>query len=545
MLQATVRVPPPENEPVLGYLPDSAERKGLKSALAEMARHTLDIPLIIAGKRVTSTSALPVRMPHLRSKVLANVHQADAAQVEAAIAAALAAKRDWAEMPFAERAAIFLRAAELLSGPMRAEVNGATMLGQSKTAYQAEIDSACEAIDFLRFNVHFAQNILAEQPESAKGTWNISDYRPLDGFVLAVAPFNFTSIALNLCTAPALMGNVVVFKPAHTASLSAYWLMELLERAGLPPGVINFVPGAGETIGSVSLASTHLGGIHFTGSTLTFRHLWRQVGENLERYQQYPRLVGETGGKDFIFAHPSAEGDVDALAVAILRGGFEYQGQKCSACSRVYVPKSLWGKLRPRLLQMVSEIKTGDISDFRNFMGAVIDEAAFARAKGYIEGVKGSSDASLLAGGKCDDSEGYFVSPTLVEVKNPRHRVMCEEIFAPIVALYVYPDTEYEETLRLCDESTPYALTGAIFARDRGAISQASRLLRHAAGNFYINDKPTGAVVGQQPFGGGRASGTNDKAGSPLNLLRWTSPRTVKENFAPPTAWPYPFMAAE
>jgi 1-pyrroline-5-carboxylate dehydrogenase len=510
-----------------------------------MAGEKPDIPLVIGGKQVRTGKVQEARMPHRHQHVLATYHEADPEHVQQAITAAMAARHDWSLTPFQERAAIFLRAAESLSTRHRQLMNAATMLGQSKTAFQSEIDAVCESIDFLRFNVHFAQQLLETQPLSDAGMWNMTDYRPLDGFVLAVAPFNFTSIAMNLCTAPAIMGNTVVLKPASTAILSAWVVMEVLREAGLPDGVVNFVPGKGSVVGNAALTHPDLGGVHFTGSTPVFQGMWKTVGEHIASYRQYPRLVGETGGKDFIFAHASAADDLDALATAIVRGGFEYQGQKCSACSRVYVPESLWGKLKGRLQEWIAEIKVGDVQDFRNFMGAVIDEASFKNVSSYIDLVKKGSDATIVAGGETDRREGWFVKPTLVQVQNPRHRVMCEEIFAPLVSLYVYPDAKYEETLKLCDESAPYALTGAIFARDRQAITTAANALRHAAGNFYINDKPTGAVVGQQPFGGSRASGTNDKAGSMLNLVRWTSARTVKENLAPPTRVGYPFMGAE
>ncbi|WP_095982648.1 L-glutamate gamma-semialdehyde dehydrogenase [Melittangium boletus] len=543
MINAYVRVPPPQNEPILAHAPGSPERASLQAALERMASERIDIPILIGGKHVRSHKTDTVRMPHRHSHVLATVNEADASHVQQAIQVALEAKDEWARMPFAERAAIFLRAAELLATKYRPLLNASTMLGQSKTAHQAEIDAACEAIDFLRYNVHFAQQILSEQPVSSAQTWNMLDYRPLDGFVFAVAPFNFTSIAMNLSVAPALMGNVVLFKPSTTAALSNWYMMELLREAGLPDGVINMLPGDGPTVGNPALASPHLGGIHFTGSTPTFQGMWRTVGENIARYKQYPRLVGETGGKDFIFAHASAADDLDALATAIVRGGYEYQGQKCSAASRVYVPESLWPRLKPRLQEMIAELRMGDITDFRNFMGAVIDEKSFKRTSSYIEMAKhGGSEAAILAGGETDRSEGWFVRPTLVQVTNPRHRILQEEIFAPVVGLYVYPDAQFEEALRECDECATYALTGAVFARDRKAISRMMHALRHTAGNFYINDKPTGAVVGQQPFGGSRASGTNDKAGSLLNLVRWTSPRTIKENFVPPTRVPYPYM---
>jgi 1-pyrroline-5-carboxylate dehydrogenase len=544
MIHGNVRVPAPVNEPVRSYAPGSPERAEVKDALKKLTAERLDIPLVIGGKEIRTGKTLQAFAPHRHQHVTADVHQASPAHVEQAIAAAMAAKKEWSNTPFHERAAIFLRAAELLATKHRPLINAATMLGQSKTVYQAEIDSACEAIDFLRFNVHFAQTLLEQQPISGPGMWNQTDYRALDGFVFAVAPFNFTAIALNLCTAPAMMGNTVVLKPAQTAVLSAWRIMELLKEAGLPDGVINFVPAPGASIGGVVLQHPDLGGVHFTGSTNTFNGMWKTVAENISRYRQYPRLVGETGGKDFIFVHPSAEGDLDAIAVAITRGGFEYQGQKCSACSRVYVPQSLWPKLEARLVPMINELKMGDVADFRNFMGAVIDEKSFNNTNTYLELAKGP-EAKIVAGGTSDRKEGWFVRPTLVRCLSPRHRIMAEEIFAPVVGLYVYEDSEYLETLQECDRTAAYALTGAVFARDRKAISLASRELRHAAGNFYINDKPTGAVVGQQPFGGSRASGTNDKAGSMLNLMRWTSPRTIKETFVPPTSVGYPFMGAE
>ena len=543
MINATVRVPSPKNEPIHSYLAGSAERAELQAAIAKMAGEQREIPLLIGGKEVRTGKLDQVRMPHRHDHVLATLHEAGANEVQQAIAAALAAKREWSRTPFHERAAIFLRAAELLSTKYRPLFNAATMLGQSKTAFQAEIDAVCEAADFLRFNVHFAEGILAQQPESAPQMWNMLDYRALDGFVFAVAPFNFTSIALNLASAPVLMGNTVVFKPSSTAALSNWFVMELFREAGLPDGVINFVPGDGPTVGNVALTHPDLGGVHFTGSTRTFHAMWKQVGENISRYRQYPRLVGETGGKDFIVAHASAAEDVDALATAIVRGGFEYQGQKCSAASRVYVPASIWAALKPRLQEFAAEVRMGDPTDFRTFMGAVIDERSFKNASSYLDLARESgSEASFVTGGKASSKEGYFIEPTVVELASPRHRIMQEEIFAPIVGVNVYSDDKYVETLREVDSAATYALTGAVFARDRKAISVASEELRHAAGNFYINDKPTGAVVGQQPFGGSRASGTNDKAGSPLNLMRWTSPRTIKENFAPPTRVLYPFM---
>ncbi|RKH30744.1 L-glutamate gamma-semialdehyde dehydrogenase [Corallococcus praedator] len=545
MLNAFPRVPAPKNEPVLSHAPGTPERAELQSALKRMSGEQVEIPIVIGGKHVHSGKTDTVRMPHRHKHVLATLHEANASHVEQAIQNAMSVKEDWARMSFHARAAIFLRAAELLATRYRPLLNASSMLGQSKTAHQAEIDAACELIDFLRYNVHFAQQILSIQPESSAQTWNLTDYRPLDGFVFAITPFNFTSIAVNLCAAPAIMGNVVLWKPSSTQGLSAWYGLELLREAGLPDGVINMLPGDGPTVGNPVLASPHLGGIHFTGSTPTFNSLWKTVGENISRYKQYPRLVGETGGKDFIFAHPSAADDLEALAVAIVRGGYEYQGQKCSAASRVYVPESLWPKLKPRLQALIADIKMGDVTDFRNFMGAVIDERSFKKVSSYIELAKTGGDATILAGGGTDKSEGWFVQPTLVQCHSPRHRIMTEEIFAPLVGLYVYPDAKLEETLKECDQSASYALTGAIFARDRKAIEMMMNSLRSAAGNFYINDKPTGAVVGQQPFGGSRASGTNDKAGSIVNLFRWSSPRTIKENFVPPAKVPYPFMDSD
>jgi len=545
MLNANVRVPVAKNEPAHSYVPGTPERAELKDALKRMSGEKIEIPPVIGGKQLRTGKTSEARMPHKHSHVLATVHEAEGPQVEQAIAAAMVARKEWGTAPFHERASIFLKAAEMLATKYRPLINAATMLGQSKTAHQAEIDAATESVDFLRFNVQFASQLLAEQPESGPQMWDVLDYRPLDGFVLAVTPFNFTSIALNLPTAPALMGNTVLFKPASTAIYSAWIIMEVLREAGLPDGVINFLPGKGSVIGGVALASPDLGGIHFTGSTAVFQGMWKQVGENIARYRQYPRLVGETGGKDFIFAHASAAEDLEALAAAIVRGGYEYQGQKCSAASRVYVPDVLWPRLKSRLQEMISVIHVGDVRDFQNFMGAVIDETSFKNVSSYIELARKGGEATILAGGETDRSEGWFVQPTLIQLSNPRHRILCEEIFAPVVGVYVYPSARYEETLRLCDESAPYALTGAIFARDRKAIGTALRELRHTAGNFYINDKPTGAVVGQQPFGGSRASGTNDKAGSPLNLTRWISARTIKENFVPPTRVGYPFMGAE
>ncbi|MEP6992093.1 MAG: L-glutamate gamma-semialdehyde dehydrogenase [bacterium] len=534
----TRRVPPPVNEPVKSYASGTPEKAALKTRLASMARERVDIPAIVGGKEVRTGDLGQSVMPHDYTHVLADWHRASPAVVEQAIAAAKAAESDWANWAWEDRAAVFLRAADLLTTSWRQTINAATMLGQSKTAYQAEIDSACELIDFWRFNPAYAQELYEEQPLSTSAMWNQLDYRALEGFVYAVTPFNFTSIAGNLPTAPALMGNTVVWKPAATAMLSSYYLMKLLEEAGLPPGVINFVPGDPVAISEIALSHRDLAGVHFTGSTRVFNSMWQTIGASMSTYRSYPRIVGETGGKDFIVAHPSA--DAAALAVAIVRGGFEYQGQKCSAASRVYVPRSLWPDVKDRCVAMMDEIKVGDITDFRNFMGAVIDRKAFTRISEYVDDAR--KNATIIAGGKVDGTSGYFVHPTLVETKDPAYRLMCEEIFGPVVTVHVYDDATWEETLRIVDSTSPYALTGAVFANDRQAVRQAMHMLRNAAGNFYVNDKPTGAVVGQQPFGGARGSGTNDKAGSKLNLVRWVSARSVKETFSPPTEYRYPFM---
>ncbi len=533
--------PAPRNEPVLSYAPGTPERRAIRSALDRMAGERIEITPRIGGRRVTTGNLAKAVMPHDHGHVLATWHKAGAREVQAAIDAALEAHSGWSRMPWQERAAVFLRAAELLAGPYRPVLNAATMLGQSKTVHQAEIDAACELIDFFRFNVAYVEAIYREQPLSAAGTWNRMEYRSLEGFVFAVTPFNFTSIAGNLPTAPALMGNTVVWKPASTAIYAAHFIMELLEEAGLPPGVINMVPGSGAEVGDPALASPHLAGIHFTGSTATFQSMWETVGRNIRHYRGYPRIVGETGGKDFVFAHASA--DIPALVTALVRGAYEYQGQKCSAASRAYIPSSIWPNVRAELLGRIAEIRMGDVRDFTNFMGAVIDRAAFQTIKGYLDFARASSDAEILAGGRADDGKGYFVEPTVVLARSHELKLMREEIFGPVLTVYVYEEKDLDRTLRLCDEGSPYALTGAIFARDRRAIARMSEALTHAAGNFYVNDKPTGAVVGQQPFGGGRASGTNDKAGSVLNLLRWTSPRAIKETFVPPTHFAYPFMA--
>src|SRR5512133_1025327 len=540
MVNGLYRIPDPRNEPVLSYAPSSPERAALKARLSELGGRELEIPLVIGGREVRTGRLADARVPHRHAQRLARWHQAGPAEVQAAIEAAMSARKAWAATPPPDRAAIFLRAAELLAGPWRQILNAATMLGQSKTVYQAEIDSACEIVDFWRWNPHFMERILAEQPHSPPGQWNRLEYRPLEGFVLAVTPFHFTSIAANLPTAPALMGNTVVWKPATSAVYSAWYVYKLLEAAGLPPGVINFVPGPGRAVGDPALASPDLAGLHFTGSTAVFQGMWRTIGENLGRYHGYPRIVGETGGKDFVFVHPSA--DVKAAAVALVRGAFEYQGQKCSAASRAYVPESLWAELRDRLLAMTAELKVGEVEDFSTFMGAVIDREAFERIKKYVGIARSSSQAKILAGGRADDAEGFFSEPTIIETVNPRFQLMEEEIFGPVLTVYVYADIRLDEALELCATTSPYGLTGAFFARDRDAIVNATRRLADAAGNFYVNDKPTGAVVGQQPFGGARASGTNDKAGSIANLYRWASLRAIKETFDPPTRVEYPYM---
>jgi 1-pyrroline-5-carboxylate dehydrogenase len=536
-------IPQPHNEPVLNYAPGSSERAALKSALNAVGSRVTDIPAVIGGREVRTGETHDVVSPHCHGRVLAKVHQADAANIDAAVKAATEAQRDWGHWRFEDRAAVFLRAAEMLATTHRQLLNAATMLGQSKTAYQAEIDSACELIDFFRFNVHYAERIYQEQPGSSPGVWNRLDHRPLEGFVYAITPFNFTAIGGNLPTAPALMGNTVVWKPAATAMLSNWFIYKLLEEAGLPPGVINFVSGDSVAISERLLSDRRLAGIHFTGSTPVFQSLWKTVAANLDRYAGYPRIVGETGGKDFILAHPSA--DADALAVGIVRGAYEYQGQKCSAASRAYIPDSIWPAVRDRVVALIEDIRMGDVADFRNFMGAVIDRRAFTRLKNHLDAAKADPGVKVLAGGGTDDSVGFFVEPTLLEVEDPAYRLMCEEIFGPVLTAHVYPASRWRETLTLVDQTSPYALTGAVFARDRGAIAEADRALRHSAGNYYINDKPTGAVVGQQPFGGSRASGTNDKAGSILNLLRWVSPRSIKENLSPPRDYRYPYMGAE
>jgi 1-pyrroline-5-carboxylate dehydrogenase len=535
------RVPPPQNDPNLTYAPGSPERAAIKARLADMAAERIEIPLVIGGREIRTGKTAQSVMPHKHGHVLADWHKAGAKEVQQAIDAAVEARRDWANWPWEDRAAVFLRAAELLTTTWRQTLNAATMLGQSKTVYQAEIDAASELVDFWRFNVGFAQELYQEQPISTHGTWNQSDYRGLEGFVYAVTPFNFTAIAGNLPGAPALMGCTVVWKPASSAMLSAYYIMKLLEAAGLPPGVINFVPGDAAEVSNVVLESPDFAGIHFTGSTGVFNSIWQRVGANLGKYRSYPRIVGETGGKDFVVMHKSA--DAQAVAVGLVRGAFEYQGQKCSAASRAYIPKSLWPTVQERMLAMMAEIKMGDVRDFRNFMGAVIDEKSFSKIGNYLGDAR--KNATIIAGGGTNGDVGYFIEPTLVQAKKPDYRLMCEEIFGPVLTTYVYDDDDWSAILKTVDATSPYALTGAVFANDRRAVREAAEALRHAAGNFYINDKPTGAVVGQQPFGGARSSGTNDKAGSKMNLLRWVSARSVKETFSPPLDYRYPFMTEE
>jgi 1-pyrroline-5-carboxylate dehydrogenase len=537
----TRRVPPPVNEPVKNYAPGSPERAALKARIQEMSSQRVDIPIIIGGKEIRTGATAQSVMPHNHRHVLADWHKASTKNVQDAVAAARNARAEWANWAWEDRAAVFLRAAELLATTWRQTLNASTMLGQSKTAFQAEIDAACELIDFWRFNPAYAQELYAEQPESNHTMWNQLDYRPLEGFVYAVTPFNFTSIGGNLPTAPALMGNTVIWKPASSAMLSAYYIMKLLEAAGLPPGVINFVAGDAAEISNILLSHRELAGVHFTGSTHVFNSMWKTIGANMSTFATYPRIVGETGGKDFILAHPSA--DPQALAVAIARGGFEYQGQKCSAASRVYVPRSLWNDVRDRTVGIMEDMRMGDIADFRNFVGAVIDDRSFKKISEYLDDAK--KNAKIVSGGVATGDEGYFIKPTLVETKDAGYRLLCEEIFGPVVTAYVYDDAKWRQTLETIDTTSPYALTGAVFANDRAAIREAMMGLRNAAGNFYVNDKPTGAVVGQQPFGGARSSGTNDKAGSKLNLVRWISARSIKETFSPPLDYKYPFMSEE
>jgi 1-pyrroline-5-carboxylate dehydrogenase len=542
-MDAIVTVPEPRNEPIRDYAPGSAERDRLQRRLAELTgAGPVDLPMTIDGhQRMGAGDPIDVVQPHRHRHVLGVMHNASNSDIEAAVTAASKAAPMWRGLSYEDRAAIFLRAADLIAGPWRDTMNAATMLGQSKSVIQAEIDAACEFIDFLRFNVSFGRRLLAEQPLSAPGTWNRIDQRPLEGFVCAITPFNFTAIAGNLPTAPALMGNTVVWKPSPTQQLAAHFTMLLLAEAGLPPGVINMVTGDGHAVSEVALAHPDLAGIHFTGSVPTFQLLWRTVAEHLTRYRNYPRIVGETGGKDFVIAHPSA--DADALLTALIRGAFEYQGQKCSAASRAYIPRSLWdGGLRDRLAATADSLTYGDVADFGNFGGAVIDARAFARHADALDMIAGSADCTVIAGGTCDDTEGWFVRPTVVACTDPSHKLFTTEYFGPILGVHVFEDARFDDVVRQAESVAPYALTGAVFARDRAVLARASEVLRYAAGNFYLNDKPTGAVVGQQPFGGARASGTNDKAGSWQNLIRWLSPRTIKENFVPPTDHTYPHM---
>ncbi len=541
MTHGVFRVPVPKNEPITSYAPGTPERESLSQRVTSMSTEVPEIPLIIGGKEVRTGNLVDIVMPHKHGHVIAKAHMGGPTEAKMAIDAAEAARHDWAALPWEERAAVLLRAADLLCGPWRDTINASTMIGQSKTCHQAEIDAACEMADFFRYNAQYATQIFEEQPGSADGLWNRLEHRPLDGYVLAITPFNFTSIAGNLPTAPALMGNTAVWKPSTTALLSNYYTMKLLEAAGMPPGVLNFLPGNGPDIGGVAIPDHRLGGVHFTGSTRTFQHIWKEIGNNIQGYGQYPRIVGETGGKDFVFVHPSACGARE-VAVALARGAFEFQGQKCSAASRAYVPKSMWPDVQEELGQILSEMKMGDVADFSNFISAVIDQNSFNKLKEAIDRAKAESNVDVIFGGECDDSEGFFIQPTVAVVQDPKHDLMRSEYFGPLLGVYIYDDERVEETLELCATTSPYALTGAIFADDRYAVRQATDALRYAAGNFYVNDKPTGAVVGQQPFGGSRASGTNDKAGSILNLLRWVSPRTIKETFVPPTDWSYPWL---
>jgi 1-pyrroline-5-carboxylate dehydrogenase len=540
MNETIIHIPKPSNELTYQYAPGSDERKSLITAIKEIQKKKIEVMPIVGGRKISTGDLGQVVMPHNHKQVLASYHKVTAEIVHEAVESAMAVKTVWEDFPWEERASISLKAAELISKKYRFLLNAATMLGQSKNAYQAEIDAACETIDFLRFNAHYMQKIYSDQPDASPGTLNRLEYRPLEGFIFAVTPFNFTAIAGNLPAAPAIMGNVVVWKPASTSLLSNNILMEIFMEAGFPDGVINFLPGSGELIGNIVLKDKRLAGIHFTGSTPVFSQFWKTISNNLHTYDNYPKLVGETGGKDFIFVHPSA--DAAAVATAMVRGAFEYQGQKCSAASRVYIPASLWTSVKSLVLNMLKEIKMGDVEDFTNFVNAVIDKPAYDTICEYIEKAHHSKEAKILCGGKTDSSKGYFIEPTIIETGNPHFITMEEEIFGPVLTVYVYKDELFEETLHICDQTSPYALTGSIFSKDRQAVITATKILRHAAGNFYINDKPTGAVVGQQPFGGSRCSGTNDKSGSYLNLLSWVSPRTIKENLLPPTDYKYPFL---
>ena len=539
-MNGVIMVPYPANEPIYDYGPGSPEKKSLNATVKKMLSEEIEIPLIIGGREIKTGNMAECRVPHNHQHILARYHKAGPEEIDLAVKEGKKAWHEWSEMDWVSRASIFLKAAELLATKYRDVLNASTMLGQSKTAHQAEIDAACELIDFYRYNPFYMNQIYSEQPDSSDSLWNFLEYRALEGFVFAVTPFNFTSIAGNLPTSPAMMGNVVLWKPASSAVYSAYFLTQLWKEAGLPDGVINFIPGPGRFVGDPVIQQGDFAGVHFTGSTAVFQNMWKTIGTNVKSYKSYPRIVGETGGKDFQFVHASA--DVDALAVALLRGAYEYQGQKCSATSRAYIPDSIWPAVKDRFLDMLKTLKMGDIMDYTNFMGAVIDKAAFDSITEYIDYAKNSSEAEILFGGGYDDSTGYFIEPTVVLTTNPRFKLMEEEIFGPVLTIYIYPESQYAETMQLCNETSPYALTGGIFANDRQAIIQAQKALRHASGNFYINDKITGAVVGQQPFGGARGSGTNDKAGSYMNLLRWVSARSTKENLNPPKDYRYPYM---
>jgi len=543
MLKGFFNVPVPQNEPVLNYGPRSLERATLKAALDEARTHQIDIPMYIGGKEIRTGKTLEIRPPHDHKHLLATYHDGDKSHVTAAIDAALAAKANWENLAWEQRASIFLKAADLIAGPYRAAINAATMLGQSKNVYQAEIDSACELIDFLRFNVHYMTEIYAQQPQSSKGVWNRVEQRPLEGFVFAITPFNFTAIAGNLPSSAAMMGNVVVWKPAPTQIYSAHVIMRIFIEAGLPPGVINLIYGDGPLAGEVIFNHPDFAGIHFTGSTAVFQTIWKTIGTNIHKYKTYPRIVGETGGKDFVLAHPSA--DADVVATALVRGAFEYQGQKCSAASRAYIPQSLWPAVKEKMQRDITSFKMGPVEDFGNFINAVIDERSFDKLAKYIDAAKADKTIELVAGGNYDKSLGWFIEPTVIKTTDPYYITMREELFGPVLTVYVYPDEQFDEVINIVDKTSIYALTGSIISQDRYAIAEATTRLRNAAGNFYINDKPTGAVVGQQPFGGSRGSGTNDKAGSMINLLRWVSPRTIKETFDPPTDYRYPFLTKE
>ena len=544
MANAKFNLSLPSNEPIKSYAPGTPERKDIKAKLKELKARQVEIPIIIGGKEVKTGNLGECVLPHDHKTAVGTYHKAGEKEIQEAIETSLMVHRQWAEMDWQDRASIFLRAADILAGPWRSLLNAASMLCQSKNVFQAEVDAACEFIDFLRFNAFYAMQIYEQQPPiSTTGTRNRLEYRPLEGFIFASTPFNFTSIAGNLPSAPAIMGNVALWKPASNATYSAYYLMKLFQEAGLPDGVINFIPGAGSKVGPIIMNSPDLAGIHFTGSTATFQNMWQTVGNNIKNYKSYPRIVGETGGKNFIFVHKDTK--IDELGTALIRGAFEYQGQKCSAASRAYIPSSLWIDLKDFILEEMKTVKMGDVEDFSNFINAVIDEAAFSKITEYIEFIKDSNEAEIVFGGNYDNSKGYFIEPTIAVTTNPHFRTMEEEIFGPVLTVYVYEDDKFEEALHLCDETSPYGLTGAIFSRDREAIRLAEKILVNAAGNFYINDKPTGAVVGQQPFGGSRASGTNDKAGSFLNMIRWVTPRTIKETFVPPTDYRYPFMGEE